>query len=169
MTSGFFAKHARGIPHALAFTLLACVSLCASAGMEAPEDTAAVRAVKLDMGLVQRVAATTRELQKLPPAAAPLKSEGEHAAPAMHGQPVAKMASQIDASPQARAILASHRLGAREYGLSIYAILNCTVIAATTPPGTSPGAADLERASVTAANARFCQANLAEITKLMNP
>lgn len=168
MTRALSTKHARLFPRALVFAALACLSLGAGAGVENPKDTAAVRAVKLDMDLVQRIGAATREFQKLPPSAYPSRTE-DSGGMARHGEPVDTMVSQINASPEAKAILASHRLGAREYGLGIYAILNCTMLAATTPAGTTPDAAALERASVTPANARFCQANLAELVKVMKP
>lgn len=147
----------------IAAILFAGMATCASAGMEAPRDTAAVRAVKLDMDLVNRLGAVAREaLPRLDDRDSVLYlRDGE-------GRPktVAQLVDDINETPVLAAAVAAQGFTPREYALAVLAVINAyTAAAASNGAEASNDAA----ASADPQQVRFVRMHLDAIRGAMSP
>ena len=142
----------------LAFTGAAT---CASTNTTTPQDTSAVRAVELDMNLVDRLGAVSREA--LP------QLDGQDSVLYLldsKGQPksVAQLVDDINETPVLAAAVGKQGFTPREYVLATLAIINAYTIVATGGDGTSQGAA----AGSNPDHVRFVKTHLDQIRSVLS-
>lgn len=144
---------------ALAF-MLAATSLPASAGMENPKDTATVHGVKLDVDLLHRVAAASKD--------AMATLDGQDSVFYINDdddkpRTVDDVVAELTANPGIVAALRRHQLDVRQYVLASIAFANGYIAAARIKSEGEQSWGQLDHWGVSKAHARFCLDHLDEI------
>ncbi len=130
------------------------------AGVEDPRDTAAVQAVTLDDALFQRYRETTGELiPAMDDQDAVMVVQDDQGRP----RRAATLAAELDASPIASRILASHHMSSHQYVLVFLALINGSMQANGMPFSDSEGEHPSDRWGATRAQESFCRKHMAEI------